>query len=150
MNLAQLTMNVQFWNGYWPPFLVIKVIWTPNFSGGPLNYSFWWTVWPPRISKLFSALPLQNFVIAIVLTCRVCKHPRVRYPDLERHVPAIVVHVPLAALSDLPEHRQGELQVAADLCLHMMRDELHVCRWQHMHLTIKDICLHVCIWAIWL
>ena len=36
--------------------LVIKVIWIPNFSGGPLDYLFQWTPWPPRLSKLFSAL----------------------------------------------------------------------------------------------
>ena len=40
---------------------VIKVIWTANFSGGPLNYSFWWTVWPPRRSNLFSALAIAEF-----------------------------------------------------------------------------------------
>ena len=43
--------------------LVIKVIWTTNFSGGPLNYSFWLTIWSPRLSKLFSALRYSIFII---------------------------------------------------------------------------------------
>ena len=56
---STINHECSFMNWLLATILVIKVIWTPNSSSGLLDYSFWWTVSPPRLSKLFSALMIM-------------------------------------------------------------------------------------------